>query len=147
MHSWKGKKGHVIFESVTFYHWLQKRSFSTAGVPVGIIPFHSLGGDLIQSYASHSARRRSQDTNHGETPNQSLQFLDLTLGSMQASNPYGPMSGNNLSQASYAQSSHTLCGHSDECGPLSLHPYCVRHCSNKHITYESKTNCFTAGDC
>ena len=125
---------------------LQRGSFSTAGVPGAINPFHSLGGDLMQSYASQSARGRSTspDTNmmrRVEQPTQSLQFLDLT------GDPYGPMSGHNLSRGSHTQSNHTLCGHTDDCGPLARHPYCHMHCTNKHITYESKTNCFSVGDC
>ena len=81
------------------------------------------------------------------TDKQSLHFLDLTQGvggGGGGDDPYGPMGGHNLS---HAQSSHTLCGENDDCGPLALHPYCARHCSAKHITYESSHNCFTARDC
>ena len=82
---------------------------------------------------------------------QSLQFLDLTQavgggggGGGGGGDPYGPMGGHNLS---HIQSSHILCGDNDECGPLALHPYCAKHCSSQHITYESSHNCFTARDC
>ena len=139
----------IISNTYKIYNFklLQEKSFSTAGAPAAINPFHSLGGDLMQSYASQSARRRSKATKRVENPPHSLQFLDLTLGSVPTAHPYGPMSGRNLEQSSHTQSSHTLCGHNDECGPLALHPFCVRHCSNKHIIYERKTNCFTAGEC
>ena len=100
---------------------------------------YSTAGDSLAPF--NSQKNRTQGVP------QTLQFLDLTqgvVGGGGGGDPYGPMGGHNLS---HAQSSHTLCGENDDCGPLALHPYCARHCSAKHITYESSHNCFTARDC
>ena len=61
------------------------------------------------------------------------------------------MSGPDLSTShlgSLARSSHSLCLESDQCGPLASHPYCVTHCTAKHITYQSTANnCFGSLQC
>lgn len=108
----------------------------------------NLAGDLIMQSRGPSPMFRQGGNG--------MEYLDLT------SDPYGPMSGplppplplpaqirhrstGNMvisSTATMTRSSHSLCGDTDVCGPLASHPYCATHCTNKHITYQSNSNCF-----
>ena len=82
--------------------------------------------------------------NRSQTPgtrNHTMEYLDLT------NDPYGPMSGPPSLPPLHTRSSHTLCGDTDQCGPLASHPYCATHCTAKHITYQSNNTCFPTLQC
>ena len=96
----------------------------------------------MQPHSRQSVRRRSRTPDLAASASRPLQVLDLT----QVATPRNDNRRDHMSQESLL-ASHSECLAREECGPLAFHPYCPTHCTNRHITYESNTHCFSAPKC